>query len=79
MTSNVTIYQAGGYSLVSHGDGWAYTMTRPDSATLWLQDDAAVTFREGLDSLPATWPVKQTLAYMAELYEAAFSREGYVI
>ena len=78
MASNVTIYQAGGYSLVSHGNGWAYTMTRPDGATLWLQDDDATTFRDELDSLPATWPVKQTLAYMAELYEAAFNHEGYV-
>ena len=78
MASNVTIYQAGGYSLVSHGNGWAYTMTCPDGATLWLQDDDAVTFRDELDSLPATWPVKQTLAYMAELYEAAFNHEGYV-
>ena len=79
MASNVTIYQAGGYSLVSHGNGWAYTMIRPDGATLWLQDDDATAFREELDSLPATWPVLAVLREMASRYEAAFNHEGTVI
>ena len=72
----MTIYKAGGYTLVSHGNGWAYTMTHPSGLAMWLQDGDAAAFRAEMEALPNTWPVLAVLREMASRYEAAFNREG---
>lgn len=41
-----------GYEITSHGNGWAYVITREsDRKSVWLQDDEAALFRAEYNDL----------------------------
>lgn len=68
-----SVFSEGRYTVLSYGNGWAYTVRDDETGrSFWLQDDDATRFREELDSATGRRTGEDICAdYMAAIGQAA--------